>query len=494
MTSRRGVTERKVTFSEVFAVGEYRALFSATQLSSIGDYMARAVVMVLVFVETDDMALAAAAFAISYAPWILGGPFLAALAERLRYRPVMVACDVIRAALLGLVALPGMPLPVALLLLFGVALLAPPSQAARSALLPLVLPGEKVVMGIAINQAFGQATQVAGYMAGALVAAQWNPRLAIVVTMITFLVSAVLQQVGLQDRPPAIGAGQRTTLLRETAEGFRVVFGTPALRVIAIIVFASMLFAILPEGLAIGWADALAEQSSGVRRGIYQGLIMVSNPLGMVLGGLLISRLLAPSVRRRLVPVLAVLAPMTMVPSLVNPGIVGVVAMATACGFVMAGMVPTLNGMFVQILRHGYRARAFGVMNSGMQILQGLAVLLAGLLTKVLPLHQVVGLWCTVGVFFMLVLALRWPRLEFFNRAIEETAALERQRAEESESAARPATDDATPAAIDLDAETRPPTPRSAVDEGAPGDLAGSTDPAAPADQPQPAGRRSGMD
>jgi MFS family permease len=427
--------DRKVTFSEIFAVGEYRALFLASQLSWIGDYMARAAVMVLVFVETGSVALAAAAFAISYAPWVLGGPFLTALAERLRYRTVMVVCDVCRAVLIGLVALPGMPLPAMLVLIFGVAMLAPPALAARSATMPLVLTGERVVLGIAVNQAGGQATQVGGYMVGAIVAA-FNPRIALLINAATFTLSAFIIRTGLRQRPPAMRAEQRTTLLRETGEGFRMVFGTPPLRAIAIIVFASMLFAILPEGLAIGWADELAAGAEA-RRGLYQGLIMVANPLGVVLGGVLISRLLAPSARRRLVPLFAVAAPLSLVPALAEPGLAGVVAMATVCGFVMAGMTPTLNGLFVQILRHGYRARAFGVMNSGMQVIQGLAVLGAGLLTELLPLHQVVGLWSLCGVVLMSVLAMRWPKLEFFNHAIAET---DRANRATEEQAAREAT------------------------------------------------------
>jgi MFS family permease len=428
-----GTNDRKITFSEIFGIGEYRALFTATQLSWIGDYMARAAIMAIVFVQTQSVALAAAAFAITYAPWVLGGPFLATLTERLRYRKVMVVCDVLRACLIASVALPGMPLPAMLLVVLGVAVLAPPAQAARSATLPLVLTGERVVLGIAVNQASAQATQVIGYLAGALIAGV-NPQVALLINAGTFLTSAFILRSGLRDRPPAMPVEQRSNLLRETAEGFQVVFGTPHLRMIAVIVFASMLWVILPEGLAIGWAEHLAA-GEVARRGFYQGLIMIANPLGTVLGGLLISRLLRPSVRRRLIPIFAVLAPLSLVPALTDPGIVWVAAMATASGLVMAGMTPTLNGLFVQILRHGYRARAFGVMNSGIQVIQGLAVLCGGLLTTQLPLHQVVGIWAVAGVVVMSVLAARWPALEYFDDAIAETDRVHRAAAQHAQAA-----------------------------------------------------------
>lgn len=424
MSDEKQPTERKVTFGEIFGIAEYRAIYSSTQLSWIGEYMAKAAVMALVFAQTGSVALAAASFALSYAPWLIGGPFLSALAERYRYKRVMIICDLLRAGLIALVAVPGLPLPMMLLLVFGVALLAPPGQAARSATLPLVLTGERVVLGLAVNQSSGQATQVIGYFAGAVVAII-DPRVALLCNAATFLLSALILSYGLTDRPPAMRAEHRSHLMRETGEGFRMVFGTPALRIIAVLVFTSMLFAIVPEGLAIGWASELAA-GEGTRRGFYQGLIMVAHPLGYAAGVLLIARLLLPTVRRRLVPVLAVLGPLALVPALGNPQIGGVIAMTVVSGIAMAGITPTLNGLFVQALPNGFRARAFGVMNSGIQAIQGVAIFATGLLVGLAGsnrLHLVVGFWCLAGVLVMLFLAIRWPKPDFFASAIAKAEA-----------------------------------------------------------------------
>jgi MFS family permease len=417
-------TERKVTFGEVFGIAEYRAIFASTQLSWIGEYMAKAAVMALVFAQTGSVVLSAASFALTYAPWLIGGPFLSALAERYRYKRVMISCDLLRAGLIALVAVPGMPLPVMLFLVFCVALLAPPGQAARSATLPLVLTGERVVLGLAVNQSSGQATQVIGYFAGAVVSII-NPRAALVINAGTFLISALILWYGLKDRPPAMRAEHRSHLLRETSDGFRMVFGTPALRVIAIVVFTSMLFAIVPEGLAAGWASEHAGGNKTLQ-GVYQGAIMVANPLGYAIGVLLIARLLMPTTRRKLVPVLAVLGPLALVPAIGNPQIAGVIAMTVLSGVAMAGMTPTLNGLFVQALPNGFRARAFGVMNSGVQAIQGLAIFATAVMVGFAGsdrLHLVVGFWSLGGVLVMLVLALRWPKPDYFAAAIAKAEA-----------------------------------------------------------------------
>lgn len=425
MSDDKRSPERKVTFGEIFGIAEYRAIYSSTQLSWVGEYMAKAAVMALVFAQTQSVTLSALSFALSYAPWLLGGPFLSALAERYRYKRVMISCDLLRAGLIALVAVPGMPLPAMMLLVFCVALFAPPGQAARSATLPLVLTGERVVLGLAVNQSSGQATQVLGYFAGAVVAII-DPRVALICNAATFASSALILWYGLKDRPPAMRAEDRSHLLRETGEGLRMVFGTPALRVIAVIVFTSMLFSIVPEGLAVGWASELAE-GEGTRQGFYQGMIMVANPLGYAIGALLIARLLLPTARRRLVPVLAVLAPLALLPSLGNPQVGWVVVIVAVSGLAMAGMTPTLNGLFVQALPNGYRARAFGVMNSGVQAIQGIAVLATGVLVGLVGSHRlylVVGFWSLAGVLVMLVLAARWPKPDFFAAAIATAEAV----------------------------------------------------------------------
>jgi MFS family permease len=415
--------ERPATFREVFGNTEYRALFSASALSWFGDYLARVAVAAMVYQRTNSVAASAAAFASSYLPWIIGGPVLAAVAERYRYRTVMVTCDLVRMALIALVAISGIPIPVMMLLLFAVALVNPPAQAAKSAVMPLILTGDRLVVGLSLNTSTGQIAQVVGYLAGGALA-PFYPQLALLIDATTFALSAVLIRFGVRDRPPAMAQDKRTHLLTETADGYRLVFGSQVLRAIAILVFASTLFAIVPEGLAAAWAGELVSNSS--ERGLIQGLIMVANPLGWVLGSLLVGRLVRPDLRRRLMRLFAVLAPLMLVPALANPPVAGVVAMSAACGFAVAGMLPSANALFVQALPNGFRARAFGVMQSGVQITQGLAVLVTGLLADQYTLYTVVGVWSLAGVLLLVAVSTRWPAEQQFTAAVEAAALVNR--------------------------------------------------------------------
>src|SRR5258707_394022 len=96
--------------------------------------------------------------------------------------------------------------------------------------------GDRYVVGIALHTATVQPAQVAGYFIGAAMASG-HPRLALLLNAGTFATSAALTHFGVRLRPPALSRERRTHLLRETVDGFRVVFSSPALRFIVLIVF-----------------------------------------------------------------------------------------------------------------------------------------------------------------------------------------------------------------------------------------------------------------
>jgi MFS family permease len=405
--------ERQATFREVLANREFGALSVAVTLSWVGDYLARAAVTALFYQATGSVVASAAAFAISYAPWLIGGPVLAAMADRYPYRSVMIFCDLARTALMATVAIPGIDLPVVLVLLLSSALLTPPFEAARSASLPAILTGDRYVVGTAVHATIPQPAQIAGYFLGGALALH-HPRLALLINAATFATSALLLRLWVRHRPTSATRASRRHLLGETADGFRLVFGTPALRAIAVVVFGAVMFGVIPEGLAAAWSAQVAEPAD---RGWVQGMIMAAVPLGTVIGAFTISRLVPPRRRRRLIRPLAIGAPLALVPAALNPSAGAIALLSVACGFAMGGLLPVANGQFVRCLPDAFRARAFGVMQTGLQLLQGGAVLITGLLAQHYPLWAVVGLWGVGGVCLMLGIIANWPPASAFDEA-----------------------------------------------------------------------------
>ncbi|WP_406278124.1 MFS transporter [Embleya sp. NBC_00896] len=402
MSNDAGAPEERATYRALLAVGEYRALFGAAALSWIGDYLARAAVTALVYRDTHSAILAGAAFAIGYLPAIVGGPVLAALAERHPRRRVMITCDLGRLVPTVLIAVPGVPVSAMLALLFASALLSPPFDSARSALLPQLLKGDLYVLGVTVQQTTAQTTQIAGYALGGAIAA-YDPRVAIALNAATFGVSALLLARGV--RPRTVVQAERAHLLSETAAGFRVVFGDPLLRSIALTMFAVVAFAIVPEGIAVAWAGHLGAGALG------QGLIMAAQPLGTAVGGIVLVRLLRPETRRALIVPLALVPPLVLPVALLDPSLPGVVAISLAGGLAMAGIAGPANALFVQVLPAAYRARAFGVMQGGLQIAGGIGVLTVGALAGPLGLTTAVALWGAVGVLLTTAIGLSWPSI-----------------------------------------------------------------------------------
>ncbi|GAA1766722.1 MFS transporter [Luedemannella helvata] len=409
---------RAATFGELFAIPAYRYLLVANVLSWLGDYVAKAAITTLVFHSTGSVGLSALAFGITYLPWLVGGPLLASIAERRPYRSVMVGCDLVRALLMALLAVPGLPVGLILVLVFVAELASPPFQAARSALLPQILKQDRYVVGVSLQASSGQAAQVAGYAIGALLAVS-SPRAALIANSLTFVVSATLLRLGLGTQGSvAASSGAIQHLGRDTMDGFRVVFGSPVLRAVAVLVFSVMLFASVPEGLAAAWAVEVSESRADL--GWIQGAIMMAGPLGFILGGLVVGRLVRPDLRRQLVQPFSVLAPLALVPAFADPPAALLVTMCAVCGFSVAGMMPAANGLFVQALPPDYRARAFGVMQGGVQLAQGVGLVATGTLADRYGVSTVVGGWSVAGALLLVLIWLRWPRLPHAAHAIAD--------------------------------------------------------------------------
>ena len=122
--------------------------------------------------RTESPIASAAAFAISYLPWLGIGAVLSAIAERHSYRKIMILSDLIRlAVMIALAVFGGLPVAGLIGLLFVSALLNPPFDSARSALLPRILQGERYVTALTLQRTAGQFALIAGYAVGAALTA-----------------------------------------------------------------------------------------------------------------------------------------------------------------------------------------------------------------------------------------------------------------------------------------------------------------------------------
>jgi MFS family permease len=402
---------RRATFGSVFAVAEFRYLWAAQVLSVVGDQLARVAMTVLVYDQTRSAFWAAVTYAVTLVPWILGGLALSGLADRLPRRAVMVTCDVLRMVLVGVMALlsrgtvTDARLAVLVVLLFGVTLLDSPFKAARSAMLPDILTGDRYVLGVAVSQTALQTGMVAGFALGGVVVAVLHAPGALALDAATFAGSAVLVRLGVRGRPAA--ARQAVTGLRQIVAGVRLVFGDPALR--TLVLFGWLVtFYVVPMGLAAPLARGL---DSGLPQAIATGLVFAAGPFGTMAGSIAFSRLVPPGRRQAWLGPLAIAACADLALFALPLGLAGSLAVLAVSGACAAYQLAA-NAAFVAAVPPERRGQAFGLANGGMQAFQGLWIVLAGALAeRTLTPGTVIAISGGIGAAAAAALALARRRL-----------------------------------------------------------------------------------
>ncbi|GLX02993.1 MFS transporter [Microtetraspora sp. NBRC 16547] len=400
----RRPVEGQATYGEVIAVGEFRALWLGQGMSLLGDQLAQVALAILVYNRTQSALATAGVYALTYLPPIVGGPLLSGLADRYPRRRIMLACDVLRAGLVAVMAIPGMPFGALCGLVFCVVLLSAPFSAARAALLPEILEGDRYVVGSALQNVTNQAVQMLGFAAGGAVIAGLGPYRALALDAATFLGSALVIVAGVRRRSAPARSGVRLSMWTMTRAGGRLVFGERRLR--TLVLFAWLCgFYVLPEGIAVPYAMELDDGTLPVPA--ITGLLMAAMPTGTVIGAFVFSRFVAPSARLRAMGWMAMLTCAPLIVCAMRPPLVGVLLLWVLSGIGGAYQLAA-NAAFVQCVPADRRGQAFGIVQSGLLAAQGVGILIGGAVAQELGPEPVVALAGAAGLSLAAWLATAW--------------------------------------------------------------------------------------
>jgi predicted MFS family arabinose efflux permease len=383
-----------------FAVRGFRLLWLAGLLSVAGDQLARVALSILVFQRTGSAALSAATYALSMLPALVSGALLSWLADRYPRRRVMVACDVIRAALVAVMAVPAVPLPLMAVLLVLVQLAEAPFSAAQGAVLPELL-GSRYEAGQTVHQVTTQLCLVLGFAAAAFVVTGVGAHAALAVDAATFAASALLIRAGLGRHPPPAAAEHEATWWRRIAAGAVAVSRDRTLGTLVWLGWLA-LFTVVPEGLAVPFA-----QQAGVG-GEWIGVLLAAEPAGAVVGALLLRRVARP-VRVRALGVLAVGTAAPLVAFWGRPTLGTALALLFVSGLCSAYQV-TAGATFVQLSPPRVRGRTLGFARTGMIAGQGLGIVAGGVLAQLVGPAAAIAWAGTAGALVALAAAAAWAR------------------------------------------------------------------------------------
>ena len=396
-----GTHDRPATFRDALAVGEFRTLWLAYALSVCGDQLAAVALSVLVYSRTGSPAWAALTYALTFLPDLLGGPLLAGIADLVPRKLVMITADVARAVLVGVMAIPGQPIAVLVVLLFVVQLMSAPFTAARGAVVPAMLTGDRYVAGMTIMRMTYQLGSVAGFAVGGAVLAGLGTSHALLIDALTFVASALLVLFGVGLHRPPVTAGARPSWFATVSGGLRLVGRDRRLRSLIGLACVSGAY-VVPEGLAVSYAAQLHGSPAVV------GILMAADPAGMVVGMLVLQRL-RPSTRLTLFGPLAVATCAVLIPTAWAPGVVVSVILWFASGIGSAYNMIT-QATFVQHVPDGQRGQALGLAQTALRVSQGIGIVGAGLLAERFAPGSVIGVIGAAGVGIAALAASAWSR------------------------------------------------------------------------------------
>ena len=384
-------------FRVILAIGEYRALWFGQAQSIAGDQVARVALTVLVYSRTHSPLLTALTYAASFLPWLAGGLVLAGLADRWPRRTVMVSCDAARGALAALMAVPGVPLPAMVALLFLVTLLDGPFTSARAGTFRDILPGARYRVGLAITTSTLTAAMVAGYAAGGILVGAIGARPSLALDAATYVVSALVIRLAVAARPAARDRGgpPGTRLL----PGLTLVFGDRRLRTCMLFGWLVAVYTV-PSALAVPVAASLGGGPAAA------GLVFAAGPLGIAAGAVVYNRAGAVRQARWMGP-LAVLCCGSLALFAVRPGLAWSLVIITVSG-AFGSFQLAANAGFMAALRRDQQAQAFGVAQAGIATMQGLSYLAAGAAAGAAPPAVVIAVWGSTGAAAALALAVSW--------------------------------------------------------------------------------------
>jgi predicted MFS family arabinose efflux permease len=398
LSGERQAGER-VTYADIFAEREFRALFISRSLSTIGDYLARAALTIAVFAETGSEALMGITFALTVLPDLIGGPVLAGLADRFPRRAVMVAADVGRALLLLVMAIPGMSLVALWALLFAIRLLDSPFNSAYISTMSVVLPGKKLVRGSAVTQLVNHVAYTIGYGLGGVVVAVTGLSLVLVFNSATFVLSGLVILLGVHARPATASTDSRPTLLGSARAATRYIFGHPRLRLIMLFPFA-IATTLASETLAAPYAAQISHGPA------VAGLLMGAGPAGIVIGLWLLPMVISDQRTRHLV-VLSVISCAPLALFFAVPGVVVAFVLIVVSGIALYYWIP-LAAEFTQTVPDSMRGQAVGLLTTTMRVTQGIAILLFGLVAQNAPSSGVIAVSGAIGTIMVIGLSVAW--------------------------------------------------------------------------------------
>ncbi len=269
---------------------DFVKLWVAESISMAGSQISQLAIPLLAIVllgaSTFEVGLLTA---VGFLPFLLFGLPAGVWIDRLRRRPILIAADVGRAALLATIPLAwllgSVSLPHLYLVTFLAGVLTVFFDVGYQSYLPSLVDRDQLMEGNGKLEMSRASAQVAGPgLAGGLVQIAGAP-MAIAIDAVSFLVSGLFLVAIRRPEPLPGGDRLRTSMLDDIREGLRFVLGHPLLRPITAATAIANLFSAIASSVLLIFAVRELQLDA-----VLIGLIIAGGSSGGVLGALVATR------------------------------------------------------------------------------------------------------------------------------------------------------------------------------------------------------------
>lgn len=277
--------------------GNFALLWSAQVISSFGDKVTLFALAFVTWQITHSALSTVLSIVLATVPYAVFGLFGGAVADALGHRRAMIACDLVRVAVIGVIPASlalGMPLAVPYVLVLVSALCSTVFNPARMGLVPDLVPREQLASSNSMVYASDRTVEIVGsVVAGAIVAVLGAA--AFYVDAATFALSALLL-MRITTAAPAVRGLRLLRVGRDALEGLRFLVDNSVLR-------ANTIFSLLAQ-LSIpvlnGLTPVLVFRDYGLGPEQF-GVVEAAQAAGAVGAGLTLPSLLARQPKGKLV-------------------------------------------------------------------------------------------------------------------------------------------------------------------------------------------------
>ncbi len=372
--------QRGESYQAVFANRDFRALWYARILGTLGWCISYIAVALYVYELTGDASGVSFALAMELLPWVIMGPMVGFLADRFDRKAVLVGGYALKALFTALLPFTHTTGQI-YLLVFLSGLMSPAVDITRSAALPGVLGGELYVRGVSLDIMAITGMEILGPPLGGWLVGLVGASPVFWVVVICFAAAAISSTAAHLPRvhQPSVPVPLARLILDDLRTGMRRISGSPVMRYLLLITCVA----------TAGWAAvdvalvAYVKGTLGLGGGEY-GLVTGVAAFSLTLGVYILGRRLKDFSRRKLLIGGVLLAGGALMLVGTRPGFAALLVLWFLKGFGWAGHWLVDNAYWAEVTTDGERGRIYSQVWSIVGLVEALIALFGGWLTNYL--------------------------------------------------------------------------------------------------------------